>query len=568
MHTGWSEEGWSLYGESLQLRAGEPLEPIRQPPFFVQQRYGGTRFGDLAVHHGRLAVLVDDDSIGWLDDGLAALQLRGRAVVVHETAGNPRPRGAPLRVRGGVQLQTRSYGLIAPDGGPAPQPDRTLAKRADPDDAVAVAEELLAAPASRDTQSLPPERAAPGSRRRPEVTPSMRPLSRETRVMGLLKTWSVLREFSPHRELADVDWDNDLSSWIRRVEVAEDTRSYYGVFLELGAHLNDSHSSTPGIEHRATDELLGTHTPPLRLGLVVGRVCVIEVHERALASNVRLGVEVTHVDGTRVDEIVRNDTRLHAASTDHALRHWLYDLGGILAGPKDSEACLTFGNEPGSPTVTATRTIAKGFWLLNRRVSHARLEHGIGYINLTSVRSPAEFDAALETLFDSRGLLLDIRGYPGFFVQTDCVGRLVDRPVSSPRFEIPLRSGSDRRAWHVSTYEIAPSGRSQYRAPVVVLIDGGTVSASEDFCLCLRNAARATFVGRPSAGTDGNVTNLQLPGGGRFWFTGMRVLDGEGRRFQNVGIEPDVVVERTLAGVRDGRDEILEAGVDVLTRSG
>ena len=147
VHTGWSEEGWSLYGESLQLRAGEPLEPIRQPPFFVQQRYGGTRFGDLAVHHGRLAVLVDDDSIGWLDDGLAALQLRGRAVVVHETAGNPRPRGAPLRVRGGVQLQTRSYGLIAPDGGPAPQPDRTLAKRADPDDAVAVAEELLAAPA-------------------------------------------------------------------------------------------------------------------------------------------------------------------------------------------------------------------------------------------------------------------------------------------------------------------------------------------------------------------------------------------------------------------------------------
>jgi C-terminal processing protease CtpA/Prc len=75
-----------------------------------------------------------------------------------------------------------------------------------------------------------------------------------------------------------------------------------------------------------------------------------------------------------------------------------------------------------------------------------------------------------------------------------------------------------------------------------------------------------TFVGRPSAGTDGNVTNVHLPGGGRFWFTGMRVVDAQGRQLQNVGIEPDVLVHRTQEGVRDGRDEILDAAIEALTR--
>jgi C-terminal processing protease CtpA/Prc len=206
------------------------------------------------------------------------------------------------------------------------------------------------------------------------------------------------------------------------------------------------------------------------------------------------------------------------------------------------------------------------FWLQNRRSSVGRLEGDFGYINLTRVASPSEFDAILSSLLDAPGLVLDIRGYPGFSVQTDCVSRLITHPVSSPRFEIPLRSASDPTAWCVSSYEIAPGESPSYRSPVVVLIDASTVSAAEDFCLCLRNAGRVTFVGRPSAGTDGNVTNVHLPAGGRFWFTGMRVLDGEGRQFQNVGIVPDIVVDRTREGVCHGRDEILDAGIRTLSR--
>jgi C-terminal processing protease CtpA/Prc len=46
----------------------------------------------------------------------------------------------------------------------------------------------------------------------------------------------------------------------------------------------------------------------------------------------------------------------------------------------------------------------------------------------------------------------------------------------------------------------------------------------------------------------------------------MRVKFGDGSRFQNIGILPDVPVAPTVEGIRAGRDEVLEKGIEVLRR--
>ena len=99
----------------------------------------------------------------------------------------------------------------------------------------------------------------------------------------------------------------------------------------------------------------------------------------------------------------------------------------------------------------------------------------------------------------------------------------------------------------------------------MVLINEKTFGGSEDICIYLKNANRVTFVGGTTAGCNGNRTWLSLPGGGRLWFTGMRVKFGDGSRFQNIGILPDVPVAPTVEGIRAGRDEVLEKGIEVLT---
>lgn len=71
-----------------------------------------------------------------------------------------------------------------------------------------------------------------------------------------------------------------------------------------------------------------------------------------------------------------------------------------------------------------------------------------------------------------------------------------------------------------------------------------------------------TLVGSTTAGVDGNITRLLLPTGMAILFTGMKVTHHDGTRpYQAIGTVPDVAVEPTLAGIRAGKDEVLDAAL-------
>lgn len=69
------------------------------------------------------------------------------------------------------------------------------------------------------------------------------------------------------------------------------------------------------------------------------------------------------------------------------------------------------------------------------------------------------------------------------------------------------------------------------------------------------------MVGSTTAGADGNVSRILLPGDVEGIISGIGVFYPDGAPTQRVGIIPDVVVRPTIDGTRAGRDEVLEAGV-------
>lgn len=167
---------------------------------------------------------------------------------------------------------------------------------------------------------------------------------------------------------------------------------------------------------------------------------------------------------------------------------------------------------------------------------------------------------------NTNGLILELRGYPQMHFQHELVRCLCQTPVQSPRYEIPVVREPDVRkcTWKLIKYTIQPHGRTIYDKPVVALIDETTQSSAEDFCMYLKIASRVTFVGRPTAGCVGNATYVNLPGGIRFSFTGMRVTWPDGSPIWNIGVLADVPVEPTRAGINMGRDEILAKGLEIL----
>jgi C-terminal processing protease CtpA/Prc len=100
-----------------------------------------------------------------------------------------------------------------------------------------------------------------------------------------------------------------------------------------------------------------------------------------------------------------------------------------------------------------------------------------------------------------------------------------------------------------------------YPGKVVILVDEVSQSQSEFTAMALRTARGAKVIGSTTAGADGNVSAIPLPGGLRSMISGVGIFYPDKRPTQRVGIVPDIEVKPTIKGIRAGRDEVLEAAI-------
>jgi C-terminal processing protease CtpA/Prc len=187
------------------------------------------------------------------------------------------------------------------------------------------------------------------------------------------------------------------------------------------------------------------------------------------------------------------------------------------------------------------------------------------YINLDTavLGADAPFFNALTEAMSARGLVLDMRGYPGGLNHYAAARRLIGKPFTSAFFRIPTWTGSDQRSVKELQYSFEPVA-PVYPGPIILLVGPGAVSAAENFSIMLVGAQRVRVVGRRSAGSNGNITGLHLPGDALFIFTGMEILMTDRSTFHGVGIVPDVEVLPTAQDFAAGRDPELLKAIELL----
>jgi len=168
-------------------------------------------------------------------------------------------------------------------------------------------------------------------------------------------------------------------------------------------------------------------------------------------------------------------------------------------------------------------------------------------------------DAYLRAAEGTKGLVIDIRNYPSAFVVFALGRRLVREPTPFVRFTACDLGNPGAFVW-ANLLTLEPQGPS-YAGRVVILVDEVSQSQAEYTTMAFRVAPGAVVVGSTTAGADGNVSPIPLPGGLRAMISGLGVFYPDRTPTQRVGIVPDVEVRPTLAGIRAGRDEVLEEGL-------
>ena len=216
----------------------------------------------------------------------------------------------------------------------------------------------------------------------------------------------------------------------------------------------------------------------------------------------------------------------------------LSDAVGLIRGPVNSSVTLSVSRD-GEP--------------LDFELSRARIEihpvrysvqtseeGSIGYIRLTqfSANAAAEMQEAIQDLEerDVTGYLLDLRSNPGglLFSSIDIAQMWIE--------EGTIVSTVDRD--EVSDEEVA-NNQALTDRPLVVLVDGGSASASEILSGALQDNDRAVLVGTQTFG-KGLVQSVRgLADGSGIAVTIAKYLTPSGRDINKLGIEPDYIVELT-----------------------
>jgi carboxyl-terminal processing protease len=184
--------------------------------------------------------------------------------------------------------------------------------------------------------------------------------------------------------------------------------------------------------------------------------------------------------------------------------------------------------------------------VIRPQVVRFRLEgNDIGYIRLTSFNEQTEagLRRAMQQIRQQagnnlRGLILDLRNNPGGLLDqsVQIADDFLDQgEIVSTR----ARRQEDAQRWNARAGDIAQG------LPMVVLINGGSASASEIVAGALQDHRRAVVMGVKSFGKGSVQTVMPIPGNGAIRLTTARYYTPSGRSIQATGIEPDIEVLAT-----------------------
>jgi C-terminal processing protease CtpA/Prc len=189
------------------------------------------------------------------------------------------------------------------------------------------------------------------------------------------------------------------------------------------------------------------------------------------------------------------------------------------------------------------------------------LPENVAYLKLSAVKA-AETLNYVKRGAGTKGWIIDIRNYPSEFVVFALGQLLVDKQTPFVRFTIgdPANPGAFRWGPVLSLSPREP----RYKGKLVILVDEVTLSSAEYTTMALRVAPGATVIGSTTAAADGNVSPIPLPGGLRAAISGIGVFYPDRRPTQRVGIVPDIEAKPTIAGVRAGKDEVLEEAISLI----
>jgi len=393
--------------------------------------------------------------------------------------------------------------------------------------------------------SAEPSAAVPTATATPEATPILETIS----CAEATEAFAVLCEAYAQIRAQYVDevTDEQLIDGAVRGMVEYGLEDPYSGYLppsQYGEALDDLSGEFSGIGAEVGMENL-SDPDDLAACTVVTDNCVMVIvapldGSPAEAAGLRPGDQILAIDGV--------------STTGESLSSLVF----VVRGEAGTDVTLTIRRGTEELDITVTRAVID-----LQEVRSEMLGDGIGYIKLTSFTSRATemFSEALQGLLDqgATAIVFDLRGNPGGFI--NAAQGIASQFIPANELLFTVESDGEVQEWRAHDGVIQSD-----EVPVVLLINGGSASASEIVAGALKEYGRATLVGEPTFGKNTVQIWNDLPNGGGLRLTTDRWFTPQHNSSAPDGIQPDIAV----AGPEDpasDEDPQLDRAVEILLGS-
>ncbi len=387
------------------------------------------------------------------------------------------------------------------------------------------------------------------------------------RLLSLYRYWNMINYFFPYKHLMDKDWNNKLKEYIPQFINTKDELEYELAAIQIIGDLQDTHANLWGGADKI-DEWKGSKYPPIHLRFIENKLVVTDYYNAEFKNEIglKIGDVITKINGNSIDQIVKEKSKYYPASNKPTR---LRDISADLLRSNSESIEIEFVSEDSNPQTKTLKLFPKDsldiyrWYKKSDDKSFKMLNNNIGYVTLQTIKE--EDIAQIKKDFkDTEGIIIDIRNYPSTFVPFSLGSYFVSSSTPFVKF---TNGNVDNPGEFIFTSNLEiPSQGKTYKGKLIVLVNELSQSQAEYTSMAFRAGDNTTIIGSTTAGADGNVSAIMLPGGLRTMISGIGVNYPNGQETQRIGIVPDIKVKPTIEGIRKGKDELLEKAIEVILK--
>ena len=379
-------------------------------------------------------------------------------------------------------------------------------------------------------------------------------------LLTLFRLWNMAEYYFPSVNITNKKWSQVLEEYIPKFLT---TKSPDWTTTELITELSDTHSAILSGNPIYSD----THRLPAELAFVEGRLIVTD-GRRYLAPGEELqfqsGDEIISIEDHSPDYFTERARHYTSASNESALLRDAARLASYVSGKNipvviertDRQIVLDVATFPIHETYDRYSK-----WL-ETKTYYDLIADSVGYLYPGKFNNSDGADI-MAKFADTKAIIIDMRCYPSDFMPFTFVGRyLVPKTVQHVIFTGAV--GNLPGYFKEIPTSLGLKNDDYYKGKVIVLVNEQTQSQAEYTTMAFQAAPNTIVVGSQTAGADGNVITLPLPGGIKTMFSGLGVFYPDGTNTQRTGVKIDHYITPTIEGINAGRDELLEKALEII----